>query len=170
MTTSAPMPAALRDYFAALEELQHAPRPDDTYRHCFGCGPDHPAGLQVRCFRTREGVASPVWIAKDYAGPPGAAHGGIVASYLDEILAGAVLRSTGRSGVTGELTIRYRRPVPVEHAILGRARLVADHGRYVDVEGDLTDASTQEILATGKGRFFPIKGATGGGGDSKYGA
>jgi acyl-coenzyme A thioesterase PaaI-like protein len=167
MTTSVPIPAALRDYFAALEEIQHAPRPDDTYRHCFGCGPDHPTGLRVRCFKTREGVASPVWIAKHYAGPPGAAHGGIVASYLDEILAGAVLRSTGRSGVTGELTIRYRRPVPVEHAIVGRARLVTDHGRYVDVEGDLTDLSTQEVLATGKGRFFPIRGANGEGESSK---
>jgi acyl-coenzyme A thioesterase PaaI-like protein len=158
MTTTALIPAALRDYFAPLEEIQHAPRPDDTYRRCFGCGPDHPTGLRVRCFRTEEGVASPVWIARDYAGPPGAAHGGIVAAYLDEILAGAVLRSTGSSAVTGELTIRYRRPVPVEHAVLGRAHLIIDHGRFVDVEGDLIDPKTREVLASAKGRFFPIRG------------
>jgi acyl-coenzyme A thioesterase PaaI-like protein len=157
MTTSASIPAPLRDFFAPLEEIVHAARPEDTYHNCFGCGPGHPTGLRVRCFRTDQGVASPVWIAKDYEGPPGAAHGGIVASYLDEILAGTVLRATGRSGVTGELTVRYRRPVPIEQAVLGRGRLVADHGRYVDVEGDLIDPDTNDVLATGKGRFFPIK-------------
>jgi acyl-coenzyme A thioesterase PaaI-like protein len=157
MTTPGTIPTPLREFFAPLEEIVHAARPGDTYHNCFGCGPGHPTGLRVRCFRTEQGVASPVWIAKQYEGPPGAAHGGIVASYLDEILAGTVLRATGRSGVTGELTVRYRRPVPIEHAVLGRGRLVADHGRYVDVEGDLIDPDTKDVLATGKGRFFPVK-------------
>jgi acyl-coenzyme A thioesterase PaaI-like protein len=157
MTDAAAIPAPLAAYFASLEEILPAPRPDDTYHNCFGCGPGHPTGLHVRCFKTDEGVASPVWIAKQYEGPPGAAHGGIVAAFLDEILGGTVLRATGRSGVTGELTVRYRRPVPTECAILGRGRLVTDHRRYVDVEGELIDPETKEILATAKGRFFPIR-------------
>jgi acyl-coenzyme A thioesterase PaaI-like protein len=49
----------------------------------------------VRTFKTPEGVASPIVIAKQYEGPPGAAHGGIVAAYLDEVLAATVLRATG---------------------------------------------------------------------------
>ncbi len=159
MTDLSTIPAPLREYFSTLDEQQHAPRPDDAYHHCFGCGPGHPTGLRVRCFRTAGGVASPIQIAKRYEGPPGAAHGGIVASYLDEILAGAVLRGTGRSGVTGELTVRYRRPVPTERAILGQGRLVQDHGRYVDVEGELVDPETQETLASARGRFFPMKPA-----------
>jgi len=156
MTHSASMPASLSSYFASLEEILHAPRPEDIYHHCFGCGPGHPTGLRVRCYKTEEGVASPVWIAKQYEGPPGAAHGGIVAAYLDEILAGAVLRGTGRSGVTGELTVRYRRPVPTETPIIGRARVVTDHGRYVDAEADLSNAATNELLSNSKGRFFQI--------------
>ena len=156
MSDLSTIPESLREYFATLEEQQHAPSPDDTYHHCFGCGPGHPAGLRVRCFKTSEGVASPVLIAKQHEGPPGAAHGGIVAAYLDEILAGAALHATGKSAVTGELTVRYRRPVPTGRAILGRGRLVADHGRYIDVEGELVDPTTQEMLATGRGRFFPV--------------
>jgi hypothetical protein len=34
---------------------------------------------------------------------------------------------------------------------------VADHGRYIDVEGELVDAATEESLATGRGQFFPMK-------------
>jgi acyl-coenzyme A thioesterase PaaI-like protein len=155
--TTASIPAALRDYFSTLEEVQHSPSPEDTYHNCFGCGPGHPTGLRVRCFKTDAGVASPVWIAKSYEGPPGAAHGGIVAAYLDEILAGAVFRGVGQMGVTGELSVRYRRPVPTERALLGQGRLVTDHGRYVDVEGEIVDPDTGEKLATARGRFFPIR-------------
>ncbi|MGL4263262.1 MAG: PaaI family thioesterase, partial [Afipia sp.] len=126
------------------------------FHQCFGCGPSHPTGLHVRTFRTDEGVASPIVIARQYEGPPGAAHGGIVAAYLDEVLAATVLRFAGRLGVTGELTIRYMKPVPTETPIVGRGSLVADHGRYVDVEGRLEDLSTGAVLATGRGRFFPI--------------
>jgi uncharacterized protein (TIGR00369 family) len=155
--TDATIPAALREYFAGLEEQHNAGSVGETYHECFGCGPGHPTGLRVRCFRTADGVASPIYIAKQYDGPPGAAHGGIVAAYLDEILAGAVVRATGKIALTGELTVRYRRPVPTERAIVGRGRLVEDHGRYVDVEGELVDAETKETLATARGRFFPIK-------------
>ena len=159
MTDPGSIPEALRAYFAKLDELTHSSDADGTYHMCFGCGPAHPTGLRVRCFKTDEGVASPVWIAKHYDGPPGAAHGGIVAAYLDEILAGAVLRGAGRPGVTGELTVRYRRPVPTERALVGKGRMVADHGRYVDVEGEIVDPGSDEVLATGRGRFFPIKAA-----------
>ena len=161
MIDLATFPHPLRAYFESLDELQHAPGPEDTFHHCFGCGPGHPTGLRVRCFKTDAGVASPVWIAKQYEGPPGAAHGGIVAACLDEILAGAVLRGAGRSGVTGELTVRYRQPVPTERPLMGQGRLVADHGRFVDVEGELVDPESNEILATGRGRFFPIKAGKG---------
>ena len=143
--------------FAGLEEQRPASLDANPFHDCFGCGAGHPTGLRVRCYRTDDGVISPVLVPKQYAGPPGAAHGGIVAAYLDEILAGTVLRATGRSGVTGELTIRYRRPVLTERALLGRGRLVEDRGRYVDVEGEILAPDTNDVLATAKGRFFPIK-------------
>jgi acyl-coenzyme A thioesterase PaaI-like protein len=104
-------------------------------------------------------VVSPILIAATYAGPPGTAHGGIVAAFLDEILAGAVLRATGRVAVTGELTVRYVKPVPVEVALIGRAHLVTDSGRYADVEGSLEEFGTGGVVATGRGRFFPISRA-----------
>jgi acyl-coenzyme A thioesterase PaaI-like protein len=101
-------------------------------------------------------VISPIIVAAQYSGPPGAAHGGIVAAYLDEVLAAAVKLATARPAVTGELTVRYVKPVPVETPIIGRGSLVADHGRYVDVEGRLEELGTGSVLATARARFFPI--------------
>ena len=145
-----------REYVGGLEEERLSNRTGDTYDQCFGCGPAHPSGLRVRCFRTPEGVICPILIAGEFAGPPGAAHGGIVAAYLDEVLASAAARATGKICVTGELTVRYVRPVPVERPILGHGRLVTDHGRYIDVEGRLAELGTDRVLATARGRFFPL--------------
>jgi acyl-coenzyme A thioesterase PaaI-like protein len=111
----------------------------------------------VRSFKTIEGVASPFLIPRQYEAVPGAAHGGIVAAYLDEVLAATVLRTIARMAVTGELTVRYVKPVPTDTPIIGRGSLVADHGRYVDVEGRLEELRTGNVLATARGRFFPIK-------------
>ena len=154
-----PIPAVFGDYFAALEEQHGAAGPGDRFQHCFGCGPAHPAGLRVRCFRTKAGsddVVSPIVIPRQYEGPPGAAHGGIVAAYLDEVLGGAIARVTGRWSITGELAVRYVKPVPTETPILGHGRVVRDHGRYLDVEGRLEALGSGTLLATARGRFFPI--------------
>ena len=150
------VPAGFGDFFAGLTEVRDAARPDDAFRSCFGCGPAHPSGLRVRCFATDDGVASPILVPRVYEGPPGAVHGGIVAAYLDEVLGGAAARAAGKPAVTGELTVRYVKPVPSETPLLGRGRVLADHGRYVDVEGSLEDFGARRVVATARGRFFPV--------------
>jgi acyl-coenzyme A thioesterase PaaI-like protein len=153
---SAELPVAFRDFFAGLVEQRHAPGPANAFDRCFGCGPAHPSGLRVRVFAADDGVLSPIVVPRVYEGPPGAAHGGIVAAYLDEILGGAVVRATGKIVVTGELTVRYVRPTPTETPLLGRGRVVGDHGRYVDVEGSLEEFGAARVVATARGRFFPF--------------
>jgi acyl-coenzyme A thioesterase PaaI-like protein len=152
-----PILAVFQDRFAGLEEQPVGRLAGDTFSRCFGCGPGHPAGLHIRSFRTDEGVLSPIIVPRQYEGPPGATHGGIVATYLDEILGAAAARVAGRPAVTGELTVRYARPVPTETPLVGRARLVADHGRYVDVEGHIEALEGGDVLASARGRFFPVK-------------
>jgi acyl-coenzyme A thioesterase PaaI-like protein len=151
LTGPDPLPGSFGDFFAALEEQRTA----GPFHRCFGCGPAHPDGLHVRSFHSDEGVVSPIVIARRYEGPPGAGHGGIVAAYLDEVLGAAVARAIGRPSVTGELTVRYVAPSPTETPLLGHARVVADRGRYVEVEGRLEEFGSRRLLATARGRFFP---------------
>lgn len=126
------------------------------FHQCFGCGPAHEIGLRVRCFAGDGEVLSPIVVPRIYAGPPGAAHGGIVAAYLDEVLAAAAVHHTNRLHVTGELSVRYVRPTPVERPLLGRGRATAATGRYVAVEGTLEDLETREVVARATARFFPM--------------
>ena len=153
--TPPPIADAFRTVLAGLKE-QERPPAADTFLKCFGCGPEHPDGLFVRAFRTEDGVVSPIVVARRYEGPPGAAHGGIVAAYMDEILGAAAYRGTSKVSVTGELTVRYVAPAPLETPLLGRGRMVTDHGRYIDVEGTIEELATGKILSRARGRFFPV--------------
>ena len=156
MAHDPPLPEAFEAECAGLEE-QRLAWPEGT--NCFGCGREHPIGLRVRCFKTDGGVLSPLIIPERFAGPPGAAHGGIVAGYLDEVLAGAAVSHGGRLYLTGELTVRYVKPVPVETPLLGKGWVVKDHGKYLDLEATLTDYESGTVLASARGRFLPLRTA-----------
>jgi acyl-coenzyme A thioesterase PaaI-like protein len=156
VTAPSDVPALFHDVLAGLEEVRCATAPGEAFHECFGCGPGNRDGLRVRCFRSVDGVVSPIVIPARFRGPKGSAQGGIVATYLDEVLGAAVLRATGRPAVTGEITVRYVAGTPLETPLLGRGRLVKDHGRYVDVEGELAILDTGRTVATARGRFFPI--------------
>jgi acyl-coenzyme A thioesterase PaaI-like protein len=156
VATPEPLPDAFLARFETLEELHLAERPGDLFYQCFGCGPAHPTGLRVRCFKTDGGVLSPVLVSRLYEGPLATAHGGIVATYLDEILAGAAVGVIGRVVVTGELTVRYVKPVPLETPLLGRGSVTARQDRYVDVEGAIEEPTTSQVLAIARGRYFPV--------------
>ena len=155
MTHTPPIPAVFRDVLVDLPELTFSGE-GTRFQQCFGCGPTHEIGLRVRCFRAAGEVLSPIVVPRRYEGPPGAVHGGIVAAYLDEVLAGAAVHHTGRLYVTGELSVRYVKPTPVERPLLGRGHATRATPRYIDVEATLEDLETREIVARAKGRFFPM--------------
>ncbi len=150
-----PLPAPFLPLFAGLAEVRHGAERTSLHA-CFGCGPDHDIGLRVRCYQSGAEVLSPIVVPARYAGPPGAAHGGIVAAYLDEVLAGAAAHHTGRPHVTGELTVRYVKPTPVERPLVGRGRAVRANGRSLVLEGSLEDLESGVVVATATGRFFPM--------------
>jgi acyl-coenzyme A thioesterase PaaI-like protein len=154
-----PLPPVFAERFAPLTEIKVA-TPRSGFHNCFGCGPAHDIGLRVRTFGGDDGsVLSPIVIPQRFEGPQGAAHGGIVAGYLDEVLAGAAVHHAGRPYVTGELTVRYVTGAPLERPLLGRGRAVRDSGKYLDLEATLEDWVSGELVAKATGRFFPMKDA-----------
>jgi acyl-coenzyme A thioesterase PaaI-like protein len=153
-----PLAQPFEALFANLEELKFTD-PGTLFHRCFGCGPNHEIGLRVRTFRAADGVLSPIIVPKRFEGPLDCAHGGIVATYLDEVLAGAAVCHSGRVHVTGELAVRYLKPTPIERALLGRARAIRETPKYLELQGTLEDLETGEVVATATGRFFPVPDA-----------
>jgi acyl-coenzyme A thioesterase PaaI-like protein len=98
-------------------------------------GQANPLAPPIRVSVVDDEVVGDVRFGAAYEGPPGCVHGGYIAAAFDEIL-GMAQSVTGSPGMTGRLTITYRRPTPL-HADL---RFV---GRVVDVDG-------RKILTTGE--------------------
>ncbi len=90
----------------------------------------------------------------EYQGGAGFVHGGIIALLLDEAM-GKVNRFSEVRAVTAELTVEYRRPVPVEADIVVEAFSVQRNGRTLLHEGEIRDAAGR-VLAKGRGRFVAV--------------
>ena len=84
-----------------------------------------------------------------YEGPPGHVHGGLIAATFDEVL-GFAQSMTGHPGMTGTLTIRYRKPTPLYRELTLEGRVVRVEGRKIMTEGRMVagDTLTAEAEAT----------------------
>jgi uncharacterized protein (TIGR00369 family) len=129
---------------------------DGTFNGCFGCGPGNPVGLKL-VFEKADGVVrSRTTIARKYAGYRDFAHGGIVATMLDEAMGWAMLHLAGRHGVTKTLRVNYRRPVIVERPILVSARVTAEELSDVTLEARIEDERGR-LLASAEGEWVTVR-------------
>ena len=63
-------------------------KPKPRKNHCFGCGHDNPQGMRLK-FSLDEDSRQAIChfkLSRKYTGPPGHAHGGIIATILDEAM------------------------------------------------------------------------------------
>jgi acyl-coenzyme A thioesterase PaaI-like protein len=94
-------------------------------RACFVCGVENTSGLAMKFFEISPGeVMAEHTVTGQFQSYPGMVHGGIIAAMLDEA-SGRSLMGSGESRFmyTAQLTIRYRKPVPLNQPlkILGHA-------------------------------------------------
>ncbi|MDT3441852.1 PaaI family thioesterase [Pseudofrankia sp. BMG5.37] len=127
------------------------------YAHCFGCGAAEEHGLHLAIV-AGEGVelAATLEVTEHHQGAPGLAHGGLLASALDEIL-GMLGHLTRMSCVTARLETDFRRPVPVGSTLHLRSRADGVAGRklYASAEGRL-DATDGPVAVRARALFVQV--------------
>ena len=139
-----------------LTPMAHA-----AQNRCFGCGEANPVGLHLKFFLADDGtVVCDAVIPDTYEGPQGYAHGGIIATLLDEAMSKAV-RSRGVVAMTAKLEVEYKRPIPSSAAgeprpVRLEGRVARSEGRKHWVEARIVDAGGIE-LAAGQGLFIEIR-------------
>jgi len=129
-------------------------------RMCMVCGVENDAGLHARFFELENGELAGVFTPREqHQGYPGRLHGGIASTILDETI-GRAINVTDRDawGVTVELTVRYRKPVPIGGEVVAHARITRDSGRLFEGTGEiLLDDGTVAVEARGKYLRLPIE-------------
>jgi acyl-coenzyme A thioesterase PaaI-like protein len=88
-----------------------------------------------------------------YEGPPGYVHGGWVALMFDEAL-GVANVANGYPGMTARLTIRYRRPTPLDTELRLEAWTTGREGRRITTAGSLW--AGDRVCAQAEGLFVDL--------------
>jgi uncharacterized protein (TIGR00369 family) len=123
---------------------------------CFGCGGDNPGGMKLTFEQDNMNrkIVGRFVLSERYQGGGGFAHGGIIATLLDEAM-GKVCRFREARAVTAELTVEYLKPISVEKEIVVEGRETEQKGRNLFMAGEIRNEAG-EILARGRARFVVI--------------
>ncbi|MBN1528054.1 MAG: PaaI family thioesterase [Thermoleophilaceae bacterium] len=131
-------------------------RADSSIRHhdlCFGCGRANLFGLQLELEPADGGVEGRFFVKQDHQGPPGYAHGGVIAAALDEAMA-LLVHAEGQMALTGRLEIDLLAPAPVGAFVKLSARRAGAEGRRMTLEAG---ASVEgEDVARARGTFVRV--------------
>lgn len=126
---------------------------------CAVCGVDNPEGLHARFFETEDGELVGVFTPRPaQQGYPGRLHGGIASTLLDETIGRSVsVIDPDAWGVTVELTVRFKAPVPLDSEVRAVARLTKDSSRLFEGTGEIVLADgTVAVEAQGRYLKMPI--------------
>ena len=127
-------------------------RADSRIRHhelCFGCGQANLFGLQLELEPSDGGVTGRFFVKQDHQGPPGYAHGGVIAAALDEAMS-LLVHSQGQMALTGRLEIDLLAPVPVGAFVDVHAELEAEEGRRLLLAAGASVDGSEVARARGK--------------------
>ncbi len=116
---------------------------------CFVCGlpEENSRSLGVSIFWDGEKGNTIIKISPDFTwcGYEGIVHGGIIASIFDDAMAWAVRQTIGGWAVTGEMSVRYLRPVKEGNEYTVEGRVSKQSGRRIATAAAMTGADGKKV-------------------------
>ena len=148
---------------AAIEFLESTAgatvnRPIDRtgVNNCFVCGPDNPIGLQLT-FRMDGDICRSEYVPQaNHIGFDEVAHGGLLFSALDDVMANWLFLQ-GERAVTAKCEIRYRNPVVPGTTLFLESELLERKRRKVELAARAINAADQQIMVEATASFMLIK-------------
>ena len=140
------MTSDLRSAQAEVAAFEFAPH------HCFACGTLNPSGLGL----TMHVEPGRSWVEttldRRFEGWEGMAHGGILCTILDEVMAWALVVHDNW-GVTARLSIDFRQPVTVGQSIRAEGWITEARRRIQVTAGRIVDTESGRELATAQATY-----------------
>jgi uncharacterized protein (TIGR00369 family) len=104
-------------------------------KHCFVCGDLNEIGLHVDFTVNDDNSATAkIKVPQNFQGWKDIVHGGIISTLLVSIYA---CRKISQKGVTAEIKVKFKKPIPVETELTLQARVVDHKRKLIMVEAEL---------------------------------
>jgi acyl-coenzyme A thioesterase PaaI-like protein len=147
-------PGKVRSYEGFAESANAGGAPHAHFDHSPVMGMANPMAPPTRIESGGEDrVVMHVRFGSAYEGPPGSVHGGILAATFDEVL-GMTQSLSGQPGMTGTLTVKYRRPTPLHRDLRFEGTLDRVDGRKIFTTGRCFHGDT--LTAEAQGLFVRV--------------
>jgi len=124
---------------------------------CFVCGINNEFGLKSSFYEIEnEELVSIFNPSNFHQGYPGRLHGGIASTVLDETIGRAILiKDENIWGVTLELSLKFRKPIPLDKPVKVVARLTEVGSRTFEGTGEIV-LENGEIAVSAHGKYFKL--------------
>lgn len=134
-------------------DLLGIPRLEIAPHHCFACGTLNETGMRLDLHVESGRSWTELTYDPRFQGWDGIAHGGILATVLDEVMAWALV-GEDQWGLTARLAIDFRRPVTVGQGLRAEGWITRQRRRIVDTAGHILDAASGQALVTATGVYL----------------
>lgn len=106
-------------------------------KHCFACGDMNEYGLHADITTSDDNTSyCKITVPSRFQGWKGMVHGGIISTLLDEISIYAC-RKISLRGVTAEIDVKFRKPVPIDTELELKAKVTEIRRKMVSVQAEL---------------------------------
>jgi uncharacterized protein (TIGR00369 family) len=109
-------------------------------RMCLVCGLKNPFGLHTAFYELDNKEILAVFTPREeHQSYPGRLHGGIISTILDEAIGRAIMTHSDDEvwGVTVDLQVRFKKPVPLGEELRVIGRITKDSSRFFEGTGEL---------------------------------
>jgi len=126
-------------------------------KHCFGCSPTNPAGLQMKFYTDEKSIFSWVKVPDHLRGWNNLVHGGVISTILDEVMGWTAIHLLKLIVLTKTMTIDYIRPVFIHNELKAQAWIKKfDHDGEVIIDATIHNEKGELCTkSTGIFSYFP---------------
>ena len=125
-------------------------------KNCLVCGIENDFGLKTRFYQTADNeVVALFHPLPQHQSYPNVTHGGISAAILDETIGRAIMSFYDQAtfGMTIELKLRYKKPVPYGVELKAVGRITRDGGRIFEGTGEIY-LPDGELAVSAEGKYM----------------
>ena len=130
---------------------------------CFGCGPSNKDGLQIKSYRTNDGLEMEFECEEKHQAFPGVINGGVIGSLIDchgnWTAAIAIMDQKGDEKpsctVTANYSVKLMRPTPSDEILTITSKIEELHEDRARVSMELY--ANEKLCAKGEGLFVSVK-------------
>lgn len=126
-----------------------------TPHNCFACGQLNVHGLHLDLHARSGRCWTELSLPERFQGWEGIAHGGIICTILDEVMAWAIVGEDAWA-VTARLQVEFKRPIPVGMPIRGEGWIVQRRRRVLETGARIVDVSTGIEFATATAVYVAV--------------